>query len=209
MVENPVEILWKYFDDDPIKRRQFEQLGPLYHEMNQNINVISRKDIDFLYLHHVLHSLALARFDKFRPDHRILDLGTGGGFPGIPLAIWYPDCHFTLIDGTHKKIAVVKTLIKELDLKNVEAHAVRAEEFRGTFDFVVSRAVASTQKIWQWSKPLIRTKSKKGLYDPRILLLKGGDLTSELRTCPFQFTLHPIQLYFEEAYFSEKYILAF
>ena len=209
MVGSPNQILWKYFETDSLKKNQFEQLGPLYQQLNQQINVISRKDIDFLYLHHVLHSLALVRFDRFQPNHQILDLGTGGGFPGIPLAIWYPDCHFTLIDGTHKKISVVNTLIKELDLKNVEAHAVRAEEFKGTFDFVVSRAVANTQKIWQWSKHLVRPKSKKAAYDPRILLLKGGDLTDELRTCPFHYALHPIQGYFEEAYFSEKYILAF
>jgi 16S rRNA (guanine527-N7)-methyltransferase len=209
MVESRNMILWKYFDPDSVRKSQFEQLGPLYRELNQNINVISRKDIDFLYLHHVLHSLALVRFDKFEPDHRILDLGTGGGFPGIPLAIWYPECHFTLIDGTQKKIHVVNTLIRELGLTNVEAYAVRAEEFKGTFDYVVSRAVASTQKIWQWSKHLVRPKPKKVIYDPRILLLKGGDLTDELRTCPFYYKLFPIERYFEEAYFNEKYILAF
>ena len=205
-----VDIILKYFTPEQKAKEQLEMLGPLYHNLNQNVNVISRKDIDSLYLHHVLHSLALCKFNRFKPNSKILDLGTGGGFPGIPLAIMYPNCQFTLIDGTHKKIQIVKTVVETLDLTNVTAEAIRAEDLSGCFDFIVSRAVASAPKIWNWCKHLIPARRRKTTVsqEPNVFLLKGGDLQDELKSFHLNYTLHPIQLYFEEAYFREKYILA-
>ncbi|MCB0685209.1 MAG: 16S rRNA (guanine(527)-N(7))-methyltransferase RsmG [Saprospiraceae bacterium] len=205
------DIIWKYFYADLEVQEKFDHLGALYQDLNQKINVISRKDIDSLYIHHILHSLVLKKFDRFHPGAKILDLGTGGGFPGIPLAMMYPDCQFTLIDGTRKKIEVVKTIIQSLQLTNVEAIPVRAEDLTGQFDFVVSRAVASASKIWHWSKHLLPRKTNKNAKQsvPSVFLLKGGDLSEELKDFPFKYTLYPIQLYFEEPYFQEKYILAF
>lgn len=211
MVDPSINIIWKYFDPSPSAKSQLEKLGPLYAEINQRVNVISRRDIESLYLHHVLHSLSLMKLNRFFASDHILDLGTGGGFPGIPLAIMYPECQFTLIDGTHKKIQIVNTIIQELGLANVTAIATRSEYFDGSFDFVVSRAVAAAPKIWQWCKHLLPPKTKKSMKTahPNIFLLKGGDLTEELKAFPFKYTLYPIHLYFEEEYFREKFILAF
>jgi 16S rRNA (guanine527-N7)-methyltransferase len=211
MVKDSVDIVWKYFNPDTEQLRvRMSMLAGLYRDLNQKVNVISRKDIDYFYLHHVLHSLALAKLRLFKPDQQILDLGTGGGFPGIPLGIFYPECHFTLIDGTQKKIRVVQTVIDRLELTNVQAIAVRSEDFRGQFDYVVSRAVASASEIWHWGKKLVKHGDQvKHQRAPRFLLLKGGDLTQELQDFPLNYVLHPIQQYFEESYFREKYILSF
>lgn len=169
MVVPEVDIVLKYFDLKPEIVSQLEMLGPLYSALNQKINVISRKDIDSLYLHHVLHSLSLSMINRFEPGDKILDLGTGGGFPGIPLAIMFPDCHFTLIDGTQKKIGVVKSVVERIGLSNVEAVAVRAENLNGQFDYVVSRAVAKALTIREWCKPLLLPKRE----GQSIYLLKG------------------------------------
>lgn len=211
MVKDSVDIVWKYFKPDTEQMSaRMSMLASLYRELNQKVNVISRKDIDHFYLHHVLHSLALAKLDLFKPDQQILDLGTGGGFPGIPLGIFYPECHFTLIDGTQKKIRVVQTVIDRLELTNVQAIAIRGEDFQGQFDYIVSRAVASASKIWQWGKKLVKDGDQVDLKRaPRFLLLKGGDLRQELQDLPLNYVLHPIQEYFEESYFREKYILSF
>lgn len=204
MVVSGPDIIFKYFNPAPAARQKLMLLGPLYTRLNQEVNVISRKDIDAIYVHHVLHSLALARLDPFVPGDRILDLGTGGGFPGIPLAIMYPDCHFTLIDGTLKKIQIVKTVIENLELTNVNALWIRAENVEEQYDYVISRAVASAAKIWRWSQPLL--KPGKG---HKVFLLKGGDLTDELKDLQRKYFLYPIGFYFQETYFEEKYILAF
>jgi 16S rRNA (guanine527-N7)-methyltransferase len=211
MVSDTAECIWKYFEpESDLIRDRVEILGDLYRKLNQNINVISRKDIDLFYLHHVLHSLALAKYNLFKPGQNILDLGTGGGFPGIPLAIFYPDCQFTLIDGTRKKIIVVNSVIEQLQLTNVEAIATRAEEFEGSFDYLISRAVSSTYNIWHWGKKLVKNQPlMKNQRSPRFLLLKGGDLHGELLGFHLDYMLQPIQQYFEETYFKEKYILAF
>lgn len=211
MVSDTAECVWKYFEPgSDLMRDRVETLGDLYRKVNQEINVISRKDIDRFYLHHVLHSLALAKYNPFKPGQNILDLGTGGGFPGIPLAIFYPDCHFTLIDGTRKKINVVKSVIEQLQLTNVEAIATRAEDFEGSFDYLISRAVSSTYNIWHWGKKLVKTQTlTKNQRSPCFLLLKGGDLSEELLGFHLNYMLQPIQQYFGETYFREKYILAF
>lgn len=205
MVVPEVDIVLKYFDLKPEIVSQLEMLGPLYSALNQKINVISRKDIDSLYLHHVLHSLALSKINRFEPGDKILDLGTGGGFPGIPLAIMFPDCQFTLIDGTQKKIGVVKSIVERVGLSNVQASAVRAENLNGQFDYVVSRAVAKALTIREWCKQLLPQKGDV----QSIYLLKGGDLTDEIQALSRNYTLQPLHLFFEEAYFKEKYILAF
>ncbi len=206
MVAPPTaEIIWKYFSVDNTAKERFELLGSLYRDLNTQVNVISRKDIDMLYLHHVLHSLALPKAIQFKSGDKILDIGTGGGFPGIPLAIFYPQCHFTLIDGTKKKIAVVQHVIEKLSLSNVTAIPVRVEELNGTFDFVVSRAVARTEKLINWGERLLKTREKDS--HGGFLFLKGGDLREEIAEVRKPVAQFPIGRYFEETYFEEKYIL--
>lgn len=188
---------------------KFEQLGPLYREWNQKINLISRKDIENLYERHILHSLAIAKFIRFQPEARILDLGTGGGFPGIPLAIFFPQVQFKLIDGTGKKIHVVKEVIEQLALDNVEARQIRAEELKKEkFDFVVSRAVAGLDKLLEWSRPLIRDQQQHAIPNG-LITLKGGKIEAELKTIPKgeYFEKYPLQKWFQEDYFSEKYLI--
>ncbi|MFN5829878.1 MAG: 16S rRNA (guanine(527)-N(7))-methyltransferase RsmG, partial [Bacteroidota bacterium] len=151
-----MEALLKYFNEiTPTQRAQFILLDEVYREWNEKINVISRKDIDALYERHVLHSLAIAKVIQFKPNTDILDVGTGGGFPGIPLAIMFPECNFTLVDSIGKKINVVNAVAERLGLKNVKAHHMRAEQLKNHFDFVVSRAVAPAEEIVNWTKHLI------------------------------------------------------
>ena len=204
-----MEILKKYFPKlTPEQLILFEQLGPLYQEWNQKINVISRKDIDNLYTHHVLHSLAITKVIQFNPGARILDLGTGGGFPGIPLAIYFPDVQLTLIDGTRKKITVVQEVVSALKLSNVKAKQVRAEELKDKFDFVVSRAVASIDKLKIWSDRLIRKKQEHAIPNG-LLTLKGGNVQQEMKSLPRgeYVEVYPLRNFFKEAYFEEKYLL--
>ena len=191
------------------QKDQFEQLLPLYKDWNDKINVISRKDIDNLYEHHVLHSLAIARLIEFKPGSTILDLGTGGGFPGIPLAIFYPKVQFTLIDGTRKKIHVVEEVAKALNLNNVIALQKRAEEFKGKrFDFVVTRAVANLEKLLSWTQKLIKIKDQHGLPNG-LIALKGGKLNEEIKALSLGEVseVYPISDFFDLDYFKEKYIV--
>ncbi|XLS28375.1 16S rRNA (guanine(527)-N(7))-methyltransferase RsmG [Flavobacteriaceae bacterium M23B6Z8] len=158
---------------------KYEQLPALYKDWNTKINVISRKDIDFLYERHILHSLGIAKVQSFKPGARILDVGTGGGFPGIPLAIMFPETHFLLVDAIGKKIKVVNAVIEALELKNIKAMHSRVEKVKGEFDFIVSRAVTNMPDFVKW----VRSKvAKKSVHDKKngILYLKGGDLTEEL-----------------------------
>lgn len=202
-----MEQIEYYFPNlSPVQRQQLIQLGPLYQEWNQKINVISRKDIENVYPHHILHAMAIAKLVSFVPGASILDLGTGGGLPGIPLAILFPDTHFRLIDGTRKKIMVVQELVDALELKNVKAQHIRAEELREKFDFVICRAVASLDKLVAWSMPLIKKKQQHGLPNG-LITLKGGNLSSELKSLGRGAYAEPFPLsgFFDEPYFEEKY----
>ncbi len=204
-----MQIIEKYFPNlNPVQQQAMTQLFPLYQEWNAKINVISRKDIDNLYEHHILHSLAIAQYISFLPGANVLDLGTGGGFPGIPLAILFPDTQFTLIDGTLKKIKVVKAIAEELELKNVTAIQVRAEEIKQRFDFVVTRAVASMDKLIPWTSRLL-AKEQQHAIPNGLIALKGGNVKTEFAELPSNpyFELTPILEYFEEAYFEEKYLV--
>jgi len=204
------QLLLKYFPDLTKNQvDQFSQLPALYKEWNEKINVISRKDIDHIMLHHVLHALAIAKLTKFNAGTQIMDLGTGGGFPGIPLAILFPEASFFLIDGTGKKIKVVQEVSQALGLPNVTAAQQRAEELKGhTFDFVVSRAVAELPMLWQWSKPLIHTRHKNALPNG-LIALKGGNLKQEIKAMPKsdEVELTLITRYIKEPYFEEKYLV--
>lgn len=189
--------------------KQFEALVPFYEDWNQKINVISRKDIEHLEVHHVLHSLAIVKMvSSFKPGTTVMDLGTGGGFPGIPLAIFFPKIEFQLIDGTGKKIKVVQAAIEELGLKNVTAMQKRAEELKQSFDFVVTRAVADLDKLWEWSQKLIHQNHKNGLPNG-LIALKGGKIDQEIKALPKGSSVEKtaIQSWFDDPYFEEKYVV--
>jgi 16S rRNA (guanine527-N7)-methyltransferase len=185
--------------------QQFEALQEIYEDWNSKINVISRKDIESLYLKHVLHSLAIANVVKFKPNAKILDVGTGGGFPGIPLAILFPKVQFHLVDSIQKKIKVVKAVTETLKLKNIMAEHLRAEQVNGRFDFVVSRAVTTMPSFVPWVKNKLKKKYNHPLPNG-ILYLKGGDLVEELSTYP-KATIHPISGFFEEEFFDTKKVV--
>lgn len=190
------------------QQEQFERLIPLYAEWNERINVISRKDMEHLELHHVLHSLAIGKFLRFRKDTHVLDLGTGGGFPGIPLAILFPDVRFTLIDGTGKKIKVVNAVAEAIGLDNVRGIHIRAEEVKEQADFVVSRAVAELSQLWQWSYRLIHTRHHNALPNG-LICLKGGNIREEIKAMPRRVAVdvEPVSRYFSEPYFQEKHLV--
>jgi 16S rRNA (guanine527-N7)-methyltransferase len=204
-----MEIIKKYFDDfTPEQTAQMAALQDLYADWNEKINVISRKDIDSLYEKHVLHSLSIATAFDFRPGTTILDIGCGGGFPGIPLAIFYPDVQFTLCDSIAKKLKVVDGVAEAIGLKNVRTHWGRAEELKDkmSFDFVISRAVAPLKDLVFWSKPLIK-KLMMNEQENGLICLKGGDLAAEISESgarPLQFPLKEI---FEEEFFETKCML--
>jgi 16S rRNA (guanine527-N7)-methyltransferase len=201
-----MELILRYFENLTVKQiEQFSRLGDLYKTWNMQINVISRKDIDELYLRHVLHSLGIAKVQDFKLGSKILDVGTGGGFPGIPLAILYPECNFYLIDSIGKKIKVVKAVADDLGLKNVKAEQGRAEEVKGEFDFIVSRAVTNMDDFVQWTKKKIAKKQNHQMKNG-ILYLKGGDLTDELQNFP-EATIFSLTDYFKEDFFETKKVV--
>ena len=201
-----MEEIIKYFPNlTEIQLQQFQKLEALYHDWNAKINVISRKDIDELYVKHVLHSLAIAKIQKFEPGTYVLDVGTGGGFPGIPLAILFPETRFYLIDVILKKINVVKVVAEGLELKNVKAEQMRAENVKGDFDFIVSRAVTNMPDFVSWIKDKIK-KQNKHLLPNGILYLKGGDLTQELADFP-KATEYNIADFFENDFFETKKVV--
>ena len=185
--------------------QQFQKLEALYQDWNAKINVISRKDIDALYTKHVLHSLAIAKIQPFEPRTYILDVGTGGGFPGIPLAILFPETRFYLIDVIAKKIKVVQVVVDALALKNVKAEQMRAENVKGDYDFIVSRAVTNMPDFVQWIKDKIKKQNKHQLPNG-ILYLKGGDLTEELKDFP-KATEYNIAEFFKDEFFETKKVV--
>lgn len=201
------ELITRYFPNlVPEQLGCFAQMKELYSHWNAQINVISRKDMDAFYTHHVLHSLAIAKVISFRPGTTILDVGTGGGFPGIPLAILFPDCRFHLVDSTGKKIKVVKEVTASLGLKNVVAEQRRAEELDHTYDFIVSRAVAPWEEIYRWTHDLIHKGGKNALPNGW-LLLKGGDLAEELKSVKRKCVVHEISTMFSEEFFQTKKVV--
>ena len=211
-----LSLIEKYFADFTLRQKaQLETLPALYQEWNEKINVISRKDIDALYEKHVLHSLSIAAIFEFQKGTSIVDLGTGGGFPGIPLAIFFPEVQFLLTDSIGKKLKVVESVADAIGLKNVTVKHTRTEEIKDRkFDFVVSRAVAPLRDLWQWSLPILKAKGQglaakagdESIYGG-LICLKGGDLTEEIKISG----LHPytwkIEEIFEEDFFKEKFVL--
>lgn len=212
-----MELILKYFSDfTDHQLEQFRQLGPLYRDWNEKINVISRKDIESLYEKHVLHSLSIAAAFQFPEGTRILDLGTGGGFPGIPLAIFFPGVNFHLVDSVGKKLKVVEAVASGIGLKNVTSWHGRAEEIKDLqFDYVVSRAVAPLKDLWKWSRPLFRKKTipagvdNEGGIIPEtgLICLKGGDLAKEIQESNLRPRMVEVYELFQEEYFHEKYLL--
>jgi 16S rRNA (guanine527-N7)-methyltransferase len=201
-----MEAILKHFPYlTDIQKEQFQQLDSLYHEWNEKINVISRKDIDALYTKHVLHSLGIAKIQSFEPGTFVLDVGTGGGFPGIPLAILFPETRFYLIDVIAKKIKVVQAVADALGLKNVKAEQIRAENVKGDFDFIVSRAVTNMPDFVSWVKTKIKKQHKHELKNG-ILYLKGGDLSEELKDFP-KATLYDLADFFEDEFFETKKVV--
>jgi len=203
-----MEIILKYFSDfDEKQLRQFAALEEVYKEWNTKINVISRKDIDRLYEKHVLHSLAIAAAIQFEPGTQIIDIGTGGGFPGVPLAIFFPEVRFHLVDSIAKKLKVINEVSAAIGLTNVTTQHTRAEEIKNRqFDFAVSRAVAPLKDLWKWAYPLIKKGNKQELPNG-LICLKGGDLVQEIADSPVKPRMIPIDEIFQEEYFKEKYLL--
>ena len=185
---------------------QLSQLDALYRDWNSKINVISRKDIDNLYQHHVLHSLAIARFIKFKPGTRVLDLGTGGGFPGIPLAIMFPDVKFRLIDGTGKKVRVAKEVADAVGLKNVECVHERGEDEHDKFDFVVSRAVMPLPDLVKLVRKNVSPKDSNAVENG-LIVLKGGDIKDEIKPFGKVVEVDDISQWFQDNWFAEKYVI--
>lgn len=200
-------IVLKYFPDlSETQVQQFQALQHLYEEWNSKINVISRKDMEGLYLKHVLHSLSIAKIVKFKPDTSLLDVGTGGGFPGIPLAILFPECNFHLVDSIGKKITVVQQVSEALNLSNVKAEQIRAEQLHEKYDFILSRAVTKVAPLYQW----VKNKVKKEYFNNKkngLLLLKGGDLEEELRESKLKYKIFPLSDFFEEEFFDTKVVV--
>ena len=205
-----MEIIQQYFSDfTPKQTQQLAALKDLYSSWNEKINVISRKDIDNFYLHHVLHSLAIATQFEFGKDMQVMDLGCGGGFPGVPLAIFFPDAQFHMVDSINKKLTVIKEIAAEIGLDNISTRHSRAEDIKDRqFDTVVSRAVAPLKDLWRWSKPLIKKNKNRPEDQPNgLICLKGGDLTTEIfeSGCkPFVWDIYQL---FPEDHFKEKFML--
>jgi len=204
---DPMKLIEKYFPKlSEEQKEQFKALDALYHEWNEKINVISRKDIDNLYEHHVLHSLTIGRFIHFKAGSQILDFGTGGGFPGVPLSILFPECEFKLIDGTGKKIRVAQEVCNAIGLKNCHPEHLRGEDEKGKYDFVVSRAVMPLPDLLKIVRKNI-SKEQRNAIPNGVICLKGGDLQAE--TQPFHRIVESTELsaYFEEEWFKEKHVI--
>ncbi len=205
-----MELIKEYFPNlNEDQYTKLEALMPLYKEWNQKINVISRKDIDNLYLHHVLHSMSIAKFIQFKKGSKVLDLGTGGGFPGVPLAILFPDVHFHLVDSINKKLNVIRAIAEELDLKNITTQHSRVEDIKNKkFDFVVTRAVASMRQIFNWSRKHLAANNINPIPNG-IIALKGGNLKKELKELPRGEYYESIKItdFIREEYFIEKYLI--
>ncbi|HRG82284.1 MAG TPA: 16S rRNA (guanine(527)-N(7))-methyltransferase RsmG [Chitinophagaceae bacterium] len=204
-----MDIILKYFADfTPQQLEQFGQLEALYRDWNEKINVISRKDIDHLYERHVLHSLAIAAAFEFHPGMEVIDIGTGGGFPGIPLAIFFPDVRFHLADSIAKKLKVVEAVSAAIGLQNISTEHTRAEAIKNRkFDMVVSRAVAPLKDLWNWGKPLLKTKKTETGLQPGLICLKGGDLAKEIQESGTRPRVMEVKEVFPEPFFAEKYLL--
>lgn len=202
-------MIYRYFDDFTfLQKEQLQALLGLYKTWNEKINVISRKDIDGVYEKHVLHSLSIAALFNFPEGTHIVDIGTGGGFPGIPLAIFFPSCRFHLVDSTGKKIKVVQEIANALDLKNIIATQSRAEDLEPRqYDFAVSRAVAPLRELWDWSKRLLAKTNRWEEFRNGLICLKGGDLRVEVKESGLHPQFWPIADLFGEDYFKEKYVL--
>jgi 16S rRNA (guanine527-N7)-methyltransferase len=203
-----MDIILKYFSDfTPKQAGQFSALEALYKDWNEKINVISRKDIDSLYLKHVLHSLSIAAIVDFKPGTEIIDIGTGGGFPGIPLAIFFPEAEFHLVDSIAKKLKVVEGVAEAVGLTNVTTQHTRAEEIKNRkFDFAVSRAVAPLKDLWRWANPLVKKGNEMEVKNG-LICLKGGDLAQEISDSGVKPRVAGIEDIFREDFFKEKYIL--
>lgn len=210
------EIIRSYFPALTVTQiQQIEKLYPLYKEWNEKINVISRKDMDNFYERHVLHSLSVAKYVSFQPGTKVLDFGTGGGFPGIPLAILFPETHFHLVDSIGKKITVVNEVVKSLQLSNITTGKSRVEELKSEYDFITCRAVTELATIIKWTKNLFIKEPKDFLHrtsDNQFikrgwLLLKGGDVDAEIKSARIPTEKIPLSGFFREDFFSEKYLL--
>lgn len=202
-----IELILNYFSEiTPQQRQQFEQLLPLYQHWNNQINVVSRKDIDTLYERHVLHSLGIAKVMAFVSGTQVLDVGTGGGFPGVPLAILFPETQFHLVDSIGKKIKVVQEVASALGLQNLTAAHTRAEQVQGSFDFVVSRAVTQLKDFYPWIKNKFKKQSHNNLPNG-LLYLKGGDLIQEIAESGLQVQRYYLKDYFSEEFFETKQVI--
>lgn len=207
MAQVKPDIIYKYFKDLSDKQKdQFEKLFELYSFWNAQINVISRKDIEELYERHILHSLGIAKFCSFKKGEKVLDVGTGGGFPGIPLAILFPETQFHLVDSIGKKIKVVSEVAQALGLENVKASHSRAEQITDKYNFVVSRAVTRLADFYPWVRGKFAKENLNAIQNG-ILYLKGGDLTEEIKESKLKAELYPLSDYFEEEFFDTKYVV--
>lgn len=206
MISGTQRILSYFPNLSEVQIAQFERLQELYEDWNSKINVISRKDMDQFYIHHVLHSLGIAKVMAFQPGTKVLDIGTGGGFPGIPLAILFPETHFHLVDSIGKKISVVKDVAKQLKLSNVEPQQARAEELVRKYDFVISRAVTQMINFYPWVKGKIK-KEDFNEFQNGILYLKGGDVDEEMEALDKSYVVYHLEDYFKEEFFQTKKVV--
>lgn len=208
MVNKQLERIFEYFPNlDEDQKSKLGALGGLYQEWNAKINVISRKDIDNLYLHHVLHSLSIAKFVDFSPEAKVIDIGTGGGFPGVPLAIYFPETQFTLLDSTRKKLRVIDEVCDAIDIKNIRTVHHRAEEHKSKYHFIITRAMANMSSLFRFSQRLVLRDHIQGLPNG-LIALKGGSLTDEMKEANIKHEeIIELTDYFEEDFFSTKRLI--